>query len=236
MANSGPEGYEFNTLGVSTRKMSERQKVQKELDPRLQKLEKEWQARLDLQQRIMGKYRSADPAQIGGLVGKFCHLADLNAEQLAGQVIGQIMFDLLGLMCDREYRIDCNIYDDAAAANIAYDGSQTIFKMKSDGSIDFKNAYKEGEQIPLADIYRNGYIPPASQMAALGKHLNQSIGDYMGPNSIRDDGLVMMFGAKAAKEIREKHSNKKGHDKGSDLAAQGAFTGKTPVPVTKAKL
>lgn len=233
MANSGPDAHEFNTLGVHTRKMAEHERTQKELDPRLQKLNKEWEARLDLQQRIMGKYRSADPTQIGGLVGKFCHLADLNAEQLAGQVIGQILFDLLGLMCNREYRIDCSIYDEATAANIAYDGSQTIFKMDAAGNLDFNNAYKEGEQIPLADIYRNGYIPPASQMAALGKHMNQSISDYMGPTSIRDDGLVMMFGAKTAKELRQKNANRKGHDTGSDLAAQGAFAAKPALTKVK---
>lgn len=219
MANSGPEDNDRSMLLARNRQQQET----KEARERRERLMEELQARLDVQQKIMGKYRSPDDTKVGGLVGKFCHLADLNAEQLAGQVIGQIMFDVLGLLCNREYRIDENIYKDATDSGIAYVGGedQPIFKMDILGNLDFNDPYQEGEEIPLADIYRNGYIPPADKMAALSKHMNQSIQDYMGANSIRDDGLAMMFGANKAKEVRKQYSGATSHDKGSDLAAQG---------------
>lgn len=227
MANSGPEDNDSRGMLLARNRQ---QQETKEARERRERLMEQWQVRLDLQQKIMGKYRSPDDAKVGGLVGKFCHLADLNAEQLAGQVIGQIMFDILGLLCNREYRIDQNIYNDATNDGIAYVGGedQPIFKMDIMGNLDFDNPYQEDEEIPLADIYRNGYIPPADQMAALSKHMNQSIQDYMGANSIRDDGLVMMFGANKAKEVRQKYGGAPSNDKGSDLAAQGAFNLKGP--------
>tara|TARA_R110002110_G_scaffold124505_3_gene301905 strand:- start:6559 stop:7287 length:729 start_codon:yes stop_codon:yes gene_type:complete len=185
--------------------------------------------RASAQERLMSKYRSSEDTPVGGVLGKFMHLGDLNAETLTGQVIALLFFNLLGFAMQREHGLDLAIHGEAENTNVtygegdsgtlAYDGSQTIYRRGPDGEVNFNDPYRAGEEVLLGDIYNNGYIPPADLFASLAKQFGAGIQDTIGAKGMGEDLAVQMFGANKGRELYKKHGPRSGKDDASDMAA-----------------
>jgi len=233
MSGSGPRQPGDISLIASDRLQRENKKINNERAHELKILRENLNARLSLQQEVMGEFRKADSTPLGGLVGKYMHLADLNVETLAGQTIAMILFDILSFVLQHEHGVDKAIYNKAGATTVpyevdagvskglAFDGSQTIYKIGADDKPDFDSPYMDGEDIPEIDIYKNGYIPEASLKMGIMKELGQCIQGASGVKPMGKDLAIQMFGVNAAEEVYKKNVKKHGDD-ASDLAAQAA--------------
>lgn len=211
MSNSGSNDF---SLLMQSDKQKQQQKIDNEkIDNKKNEFQSELDARLILQEKVMGKFRKPESSPMGGLVHKYMHLADLNVETLAGQTIAMILYDILSFMLQHEHRLDIATYEEAEKSGIAYTGDgQTIYKMGENGKPDFGKPYPEGEKPSLTDIYKNGYVPEADLKMSVLKEMGQAIQGFSGVKPMGEDLAIQMFGVNATNRAFQDVNKKHGSD------------------------
>ncbi|MGE4349432.1 MAG: hypothetical protein AB7D28_06680 [Candidatus Berkiella sp.] len=191
---------------------AEKQKKERE---QLEEANKQWQSnlekRLAAQQALFAQHRRPDAEnKVGGMAGKFIHLAELQPESLAAMVLMQYIVFIVSLLVGKKYSEDAAIYRKAKELktkdlDYAYDGSQTIYKVGKDGKPNYENPYKKGEQIPISAILANGYIPEPDMQRSFAMEFMGFLEQQAGADTVPKEWLEQLYGVKKAQQL---HSQK----------------------------
>ncbi len=225
MSNEDPRDNTLVQYSATTETQRNNQKINDARKKEIEKLQAQLEARLNLQEKVMGEFRKPESSPVGGLVGKYMHLADLNVETLAGQTIAMILYDILSFLLQHEHGIDRAIYNKAGESGIAYTGDeQPIYKMGKNGKPDFENPYLEDEEPSLVDIYKNGYVPEANLQASILKEMGQAIQGVSGVKPMGEDLAIQMFGVNATNRVYNQNAKKHGDDASDRLVSNPKIT------------
>lgn len=184
---------------------AEKQKKERE---QLEAANKQWQSdlekRLAAQQALFAQHRRPDAEnRVGGMAGKFIHLAELQPESLAAMVLMQYIVFIVSLLVGKKYSEDAAIYRKAQELGYAYDGSQTIYKVGKDGKPNYEKPYKEGKQIPISAILANGYIPEPDVQRAFAMECMGFLEQQAGPDTVPKERLEQLYGVLKARQLRQ---------------------------------
>ncbi|MCS5708333.1 hypothetical protein CC99x_005380 [Candidatus Berkiella cookevillensis] len=215
---------------------AEKQKRQREKD-NLEAANKQWQSELDkrlaTQQALFAQHRRPDAEnRVGGMAGKFIHLAELQPESLAAMVLMQYIVFLISLLVGKKYSEDAAIYRKAKELGYAYDGSQPIYQLGADGKPSYEHPYKEGAKIPVSAILANGYIPEPDMQRAFTQECMAFLEQQAGPDAVPKEWLDQLYGVNKAQQLQ---NQAKGHSSSTqeDRIAAGMLNRPAPRPTAK---
>lgn len=188
-----------------------RKEADKQRQQQLDAANKQWLSELDqrlkAQQGLFAQHRRPDAEnKVGGMAGKFIHLAELQPESLAAMVLMQYFVFIVSLLVGKKYSEDAAIYRKALELGYGYDGSQTIYKLGPDGKPSYEHPYEAGDKIPVTDILANGYIPEPDVQRAFAMEFMGFLEQQAGPDTVPKEWLEQLYGVNKAQQL---HSQSK---------------------------
>ena len=230
-SDKDPELRLFNSEQEKARqKQAEDLKTQ---DDANRKLMTELEQRLKMQQNLFGQHRLPDGEnRVGGMAGKFLHLAELQPESLAGMVLMQYIVFIISILVGKTHAENVAIYNKAKDAGLAYDPSnpnQKIYKFGDGGKIDFNNPYQPGEKIPTAVIYANGFFPEPDVTRSFQMECMKFLEQQGGPQMVPQHWLEELYGVKKAEKLKQGGGESQGISQ-EDRMAAGLLNRPAPTP------
>lgn len=216
---------------------ADKQKRQQEKD-QLEAAQKKWQTELDqrlaAQQSFFAKHRRPDAEnRVGGMAGKFIHLAELQPESLAAMVLMQYFVFIISLLVGKKYSEDAAIYREAKEFGYAYDGNQPIYQLGPDGKPSYEHPYEAGAKIPVSAILANGYIPEPDMQRAFAKECMAFLEQQAGPDTIPKEWLEQLYGVNKAQQLAQNGHKASHSSTREDMMAAGMFNKPVPRPTAK---
>lgn len=190
----------------------EKQKRQQEKDKQdaaKKAWEDELKQRLGSQSALIAQHRRPDAEnRVGGMAGKFIHLAELQPESLAAMTLMQYIVFAIQMLVGKKYSENLAVYNKAKELGFAYDGTQTIYRTDAAGQPNYEHPYKEGEEVSVRDIMANGFHPKPDILTSGLQECMAFLEQQAGPDAVPKEWQEQLYGVIKAQQLQ---NQAKGH-------------------------
>lgn len=197
---------EFESTNFNNNKKADAElKLKDQAAAKQQAAQQEYKKRIAAQAELLKRFRTpSEEHRVGGMVGKFIHLAELQAESLAGMAIMQYMMFLVSILVAKTHRENQAIFEIAKNTGLAYDPMiHKIYKRKNNNELDFGAPYGPHEKIPTSEIYANGYIPEPDLARSFQLEFFSFMEQQGGTQVLSTDILTELYGFDKAEKLAQ---------------------------------